>query len=524
MGVAVTPPGVGIAPPRHPPGFTAVRRLNRVEFNNTVRDLLGDTRSLADDFPVEAIAEGFDNNAEMLTVVPVLVEKYEVTAKRLIDDALARDASAKTKRLLICTPDAAAPMTCANRILESFARRAWRRPVSPDELTAYASIVRTALEEGEAFAPSVGYALQGILLSPHFLFRIEIDPRPDDDAAHAVSPYELASRLSYFLWSSMPDDDLFALAESGRLLDPEVLTAQVRRMAKDQRADAFVNNFFGQWLTLREIENALPDATLYPGIDASLKAAMRQEVDSVFRALIDENRRYVDVLDLDFTFVNDRLATHYGLPPPGSGATMRRIGVGDTMRRGLLGKGGLLMVTSHQDRTSPVKRGKWVLGQLLCSEPPPPPPNVEGVPPEISPNATLRERLEAHRSHPACASCHATMDPIGFGLENFDAVGRWRTLDNGSPIDASGVVDGKSFNGPSELGRVLQSSSKLNACFLRKLFIYATGRLPLPEDAAALSDLEARFQAAGGRMQNALMLIATSPAFTHRQPTAGDHP
>ena len=384
------------------------------------------------------------------------------------------------RRIFVCYPQSSAEEeSCAQKILSTLARRAYRRPVTDEEVDPLLSLYRTGRSE-RGFEAGIGLALQRILAGPEFLFRIERDPEQvPPDTAYPISDVELASRLSFFLWSSIPDDQLLELAESGRLKDPEVLEEQVRRMLDDQRSGALVDNFAGQWLYLRNVSFWQPARREFPDYDGELRHALTQETRLFFDSMLREDRSLLDLLNADYTFLNERLAQHYGIPNV-YGDSFRRVKLTDESRKGLLGKGSILMVTSRPNRTSPVLRGKWVAANLLGTPPPPPPPDV---PPlnesgdEVG-GLTMRDRMLEHQANPACASCHATFDPFGFALENFNAVGQWRTTDGEAPIDASAVLpDGTRFEGPVELRSVLLDDSER---FVRnltgKLLIYALGR------------------------------------------------
>jgi hypothetical protein len=337
---------------------------------------------------------------------------------------------------------------------------------------------RSEAEPGD-FERGIQSAIEAMLVSPEFLFRVERDRATGDPTApHRVSDVELASRLSFFLWSTIPDEELLALAERGRLKDPSVLEQQVRRMLDDQRADTLVSNFAGQWLQLRNVETVRPDPVIFP-FDEALRQSFFTETGLFVSSIFREDRSLLDLLSADYTFVNQRLAEHYGMPRM-YGSQFRRVPLSDVNRRGLLGQGSVLTVTSYPNRTSVVQRGKWILENLLGTPPPPPPPDI----PELKASAngktlTMREQMQAHRANAICASCHARMDPIGFALENYDAVGRWRSEDAGAAIDASGTLpDGTEFQGPAGLSQLILT--KYQDDFVRtateKLLTYALGR------------------------------------------------
>jgi hypothetical protein len=347
-------------------------------------------------------------------------------------------------------------------------------------------------EEGRlsgGFEAGIEKALRAMLASPKFLFRSERDPAGiASGRVYAVSDLELASRLSFFLWSSMPDDELLTLAEANRLRDAATLTKQVQRMLADPKSDALVQNFAGQWLQIRNVRSSTPDKNDFPNFDNTLRQAFERELNLFFGSIVRENRNVLDLLTADYTFLNERLAKHYGIPNV-AGSHFRRVSNIEDKRRGLLGKGGILMLTSHADRTSPVMRGKWILDNLVGSPPPPPPPEVPALP--DSPNTkplTMRARMEQHRANPVCAACHKVMDPMGLALENFDAIGAWRTEDSGQPVDASGqLTDGTRIDGVIGLrNALLQRPEVLVTTATERLLTYALGRGLEPADMAAV--------------------------------------
>jgi len=385
--------------------------------------------------------------------------------------------SPSRRRVFVCRPSAPADeVPCANRILSSLARRAYRRPVTDVDLRDLTPFFQQGRAAG-SFDLGIQRAIERMLVSPQFLFRIE---RPVL-AASRISDLELASRLSFFLWSSIPDDELLDAAIAGRLTDTAVLERQVRRMLADTRSSALVGNFAAQWLYLRDIEAKLPDEVLFQDFDETLRAAMERETELFVESVFRENRSVIDLLTADYTFLNERLARHYGVPNV-RGSYFRRVTLPEgSPRGGLLGHGSVLTITSYSTRTSPVLRGKWVLENLLSAAPPPPPANIPALetkgtaPGEL---LTMREAMTRHRANPSCASCHARMDPIGFAMEHFDAVGRWRDTDGGQPIDTTGVFpDGTTFDGVAGLKRELQRRPEQFASTVaERLLMYAVGR------------------------------------------------
>lgn len=631
------------------PGRVTLHRLNNVEYNNTVRDLLGTSLRPANDFPADDRGFGFDNVADVLRLSPLSLELYQAAAEALIADALATPIPSMTQQfeivgdpavgnmngtgwlffsngtasitaetpvaatyriavraygqqagpdparlsievpnqapaILDVTATAAAPevyqievplpagraqvtvgfvndyyeaatgadrnlwidhvevigpldgpvidggrrariLTCAalddracqTAILDGFARRAWRRPVTAGELTGLLALVDLARDEGDTAENGLRLALQQVLVSPHFLFRVELDPDPRSREPHPLTGWELASRLSYFLWSSMPDDELFAAAAAGTLGEPDELRRQVERMLADPKASALVDNFAGQWLFIRAVGDQDPDYQLFPDYDQALEDAMRAETRRYFRAFLEERVPMDQFLTADFTYVNDRLARHYGLPAVGSDELVR-VSLTDTPRRGFLMQAGFLRVTSRPKRTSPVLRGKWILDNLLCTPPRPPPPGVEGLPDMGGAGGSVRDRLEAHVTNPVCASCHRVMDPLGFGLDNFDAIGAYRTMDNGFPIDATGqLADGTAFTDGRTMVEALAANPAVYRCMVEKLYTY-TGRSPYRIEAIeAIDALTHRFIDGGYLLPELIIDLATSPSFTSRR-------
>ena len=635
------------------PGHVTLRRLNRAEYNNTVRDLCGVDVHPADAFPNDDTGYGFDNIGDVLSISPLLMEKYVNAAEQVAHAAFQnpdnfikpesftstrlnyisqssnlgdhaslyttnseagadynfpkngdymlraiawqekagpdnakmqlrldgkpvadmdvnasardpkpyqtrvtvpagqhrfsvvflndfydssdpnnrrkgnRDRNLDVKALEIVGPlhneDSEAPLakqlgdpdpgdatrtSVARKFLMNFTRRAYRRPVTKEEVDALLRYVELAHKQNEPFQKGIEYAMTAALCSPNFLFRVEttsamkatgasttrtakssgkshvktagLTNAPEGASArYLIGDFALASRLSYFLWSSMPDEELMTLAAKGKLQDNTVMAAQVKRMLKDPRARSLSDNFAGQWLQLRNLNNITPDTSRFPGFNDGLRRAMKMETELFFQSIVGEDRSVLDFLDAKYTFLNEQLAKHYGIDGV-QGGNFRKVVLEGNQRGGILTQASLLTVTSNPTRTSPVKRGKWVMENLLGTPLPPAPPNV----PALSDDkkgplvGTLRQRMEQHRANPACASCHARMDPIGFGLENFDAVGGWRTKDGETSVDASGVLpDGAKFNGPSELKNILLAKkSEFTRCLATKLMTFALGR------------------------------------------------
>jgi hypothetical protein len=546
----------------------SARRLNRYEYNATVRDLLATPFQPAADFPIDDSGYGFDNIADVLSLSPALMGKYLAAAENIATAAIvpptppqpsaqrfaASDFHFKldfegdydvliavhghpdalpvvfsidgvpvetppvdgtgtsefrirlgrgNPRLWADSPhlsyvelrgpyNAATPppsesyrhvfrcghapghhtLACSRANLADLARRAYRRPVANDEIDGLMHFV----EQGDSIDHGMQLALEAILVSPRFLFRIEPASNLDD--------FQFASRLSYFLWSSLPDEQLFQLAEQHRLRDPEILRAQIHRMLLDPKSRALVENFGGQWLQTRNLDSFTPDPGKFPQFDNELRRDMQLETQLFFQSIIGDDRPIADFISANYTFLNQRLAAFYGIPNI-QGAQFRRVDLPrDSHRGGILTQASVLTVSSYPARTSPVIRGKWILENLLDSAPPPPPPNVPKLDETaIGATATVRQRLEQHRANPACKGCHARMDPLGFGLENYDAIGHWRTHDGDLPIDASGALpNGQTFEGPDGLKQfLLKDQDRFAQCLGSKLLTYALGRkLPMP--------------------------------------------
>ena len=664
------------------PGRVTIRRLNRTEYNNTIRDLLGVDFRPATDFPADDVGYGFDNIGDVLSMSPLLLEKYLSAAERIVDQAIftgqlvpavrrysrrelkatveapvgrrgfralnvngdlyvnhrfpsnaeytfriraygdqagnepakmalrldgrdlkvfevtaevdrprlyqlkvrvkagshrvaaafindfydpdikdpkrrdrnlhvqfievqapaAESLPESHRRLFIAMPgDKLSKDEAARRILAHFTRRAFRRPVTEQEVGRYLKLFKMADQQGEKFEKAVGVAVQGVLVSPHFLFRIERSlsvvrgpssieknkgPRATDngqrttDKVHPISEYELAVRLSYFLWSSMPDEELFNLAGKGELR--RNLEAQVRRMLKDDKAKALVDNFGGQWLQWRNLQTLNPDRKTFPAFDEPLRAAMVKEAELFFEAIIKEDRSVLDFLDADFTFLNGRLADHYGISGV-YGRRFRRVSLKpDSPRGGVLTMASTLTVTSNPTRTSPVKRGKWILENILNAPPPPPPPGAGELSEEkkVIEAAPLRQRMEMHRHRADCVSCHARMDPLGFAFENFDGVGGWRTRDGKFPVDATGTLPtGESFKGAKELKSILKKRSEaFGRCLAEKMLTYALGRGVDYYDKCALDDIVAALKKDDYKFSRLVLAVVQSDPFQLRRP------
>lgn len=408
-------------------------------------------------------------------------------------------------------------------VLSRFLRRAYRRPVQPAELARSMRLVEQSLSAGESWESGVQFAMQAVLCSPSFLFRVESDAAPSSAEIRPLTEHQLASRLSYFLWGSMPDDELLDLADSGQLTGK--LSEQVRRLLQDPRAATLVQSFAMQWLQLQRLDLVSPDAALFPGWSSDLRLAMRRETELFVESILREDRSLLDLIAADYTYVNGLLAKHYGITgatgQPIEGPDFVRVSLAGTQRGGLLTQASVLTVTSNPTRTSPVKRGRWVLEQILGAAPPAPPPNVPELPnaAEDIAGASLRKRLEVHRVNPACANCHAKMDPIGFALENFDAVGRYRDKDGNFDVDATGELpDGTVFSGPAALKTViLQRHQEFARCVTEKLLTYAIGRGLEYYDRPVVESILRRLESDNYRVSALVEGIVQSEAFRLRR-------
>jgi mono/diheme cytochrome c family protein len=637
------------------PGRVTARRLNRNEYSNTIRDLLGVDFRADKDFPTDDSGYGFDNIGDVLTISPVLMEKYISSAERIaaraigadplpkkpltaeysktnnllrrvdfstadathrvdwdgeyviriglpgeraadakpallaiwmdgkkLDEklvetkpsklvyfnpyseeefrlylpegdhnfrvALVNDDFVKTlskkdaynakknkyigsmlfigpypskiekasrKKILLCDPNTGGD-ACVTRIVSSLARRAYRRPVAKSEVDSLVRFVGLAKAEGQNVEQGIQLAIQAMLVSPNFLFRIERDAT-DPAKAHPITEIELASRLSYFLWSSMPDDELLKLAESGKLRAN--LDAQVKRMLDDPRSSAFSDNFAGQWLETRNLDSVKPDPQKFPEWGPELRDAMKTETRMFFDSVLRENKPLTEFLDAKYTFLNEILAKHYGIEGV-TGPEFRRVELNTPQRGGILTQGSVLTVSSYPTRTSPVIRGKYVLQNVLGTPPPPPPPDVPALDEaSVGTAGSMRQQLEKHRSNAVCASCHNRMDVLGFGLENYDATGKWRTVDGKFNIDSTGTLpNGKSFANPAELRTLLKSDmSEFSRCLTEKMLTYSLGRGLERYDRKAVDEITRKLAASEYRFQTIIYEIVRSLPFQQRR-------
>jgi hypothetical protein len=444
---------------------------------------------------------------------------YQVSIAGPFDSAGPGDTPSR-RRIFVCRPEGPDDEAeCARRILSTLMRRALRRPVDDADLSTPLKLFHEG-RDGGGFEAGIEMALSSVLVHPEFLFRIEHDPAGvASHTAYSIGDLQLASRLSFFLWSSLPDDELLDLAERGRLREPGILEQQTRRLLTDERSDALVTNFAGQWLHLRNLESVTPDGRLYPDFDDNLRQAFRRETELFFESIVREDRSVLDLLRADDTFLNERLAKHYGIPHV-YGSRFRRVSLDENSKRGgLLRHGSVLTVTSYATRTSPVLRGKWILENLLGSPPSPPPDNIPALEDNsVAANLPVRERLALHRANPACASCHDVIDPIGFSLANYDAVGRWRDMEVDKPVDATGgLPDGRQFTGVAGLeAGLLDRPEIFVGTMTEKLLTYALGRGVEPCDAPAVRKIVRDAKAEDYRFSALIQGIVNSVPFQMR--------
>jgi len=498
-------------------GQGVVRRFTHIEYNNTVRALLGTTLTPADSFPGDVGADGFDNASGPQTVVANHLTAFEGGADKLIEAAFLDPA--QRARLVSC--DLASGNACVRASLEAFLPRAWRRPVQPAEVDRMMGLAATEAAAGGSAEEQLQLALRGALTSPHFMYRVELDPDPASSVPHPLNSYELASRLSYFLWSSMPDDELFSVAAQGNLQDDAVLGQQVSRLLADSKAVAVSEVFAAQWLQLSKLPIHQPKADVFPTITEALKTSMAEETQLFFQDLLQTGGALRSLVGASYTFLNSALSEHYGLAP--SSADFTRVSVDGTNRLGgVLGHGSVLMLTSGLTKTSAVKRGAWVLDNLLCTPPPVPSADLmdeilakQDALEALDQNLTQRQFLATHRVDPKCAGCHNLIDPIGLAFENYDAVGRYRDMEHGVAIDAAGALpDGTPFQNSRELATLLAANPSLGQCVAKRLFTFALGRAPGAEDEAHIAGLVASNEDA---IASVLTKLVSSTPFRNRR-------
>jgi len=505
------------------PGYEPIRRLTHIEFSNTLRDLLGLELNLVADFPIDLSGtSGFENSANTLFLQPILMERYLSAVDKAVEAAVPLDSkpSADSPVFLAWPSEKITEKEAAQKIIDRFMLRAFRRPPTEDEAKELHGVYARSRKAGESFGMAIRRALGAALVSPAFLLKSEISK--DTDESYQVSDYELACRLSYYLWASMPDDELFQLAAEKRLAKPGVLAEQVTRMLADPKAGTLGSVFAAQWLGFDALGVRVRlDPIDNPWCTDTLMAAMKKESAMVFTALIRENRPLTRLIDSKNTFVNEELAKFYKLKGV-EGTAMRRVSHTDKRRYGLFGQASVLAVTSSPHRTSPIRRGEWILNSLLGTPPPPPPPDAGELDEEIEENRklTFRQKLEMHSKDPRCNSCHREMDPLGFSLENYDWFGRWRTKSRGRTIDAKGKLpSGTEFEGPVGLREVIlaEKLDDLARQVIRKMLSYGLGRQLEYYDEPAVRKILATFKKDGYRMQTLVREVVTSYPFQFRK-------
>lgn len=501
------------------PGKSPIRRMTRFEYNNTVRDLLGDDTLPAANFVPEEEALGFDNQAAALGVTQILAEQYMVASEKIAT----RAAAANFDKVLPCSPVAGEERACAEKFITTFGRRAYRRPVESDEVSRLLSVYDWGFAE-VGFPRGIELVIQSFLQSPHFLYRVEFG-MPDllEKDIVALTPHELASRLSYMLWSSMPDDELFAAADAGKLGTAQDIEKQARRMLDDPRARQAVANFNLQWLGLSHMESMKKDPVTYPKYDESLRAMWREETLSFLDDVIFDGAGDVaTIFTATHSVMNTQLATFYGLEGGPTTEAFTRVDLDPTRTAGVLTQGSILAVTGKPNQSSPVHRGKFVRERLLCQTIPPPPNNVVATPPELSPDLTTRERYSQHSTDSACSGCHIKMDPIGFGFEHYDGIGLYRDQENGLPVDATGeLVDTRNIDGPFDgvvdLGKKLAESEEARQCVATQWFRYGYGRAEGADDYCAMKDLQETFAQKEFNIKELLVALTQTDAFRYRR-------
>lgn len=514
------------------PGQQVVRRMTRFEYDNTLRDLLGDDTHPAAELGDEEEFLGFNNNAGALTTTTLLTEKYMLAA-----EGVSERATSPLSKVLSCDPTAqggADEEPCIRAFLDEFGRRAFRRPLTQGEADAWYALYQAARDveltnpDPEADPPRMGVraVIEAALQSPHFLYRIELGSEvlPGGEGAGDVvklSDWEMASRLSYFLWGSMPDEALFAAAEAGLLSTKEQIAAEARRMVKDPRAREALGEFHEQWLDFRRVASVGKDPVVFPEWSAAVSLAMREEARRfVTHVVFDAEGDLRTLLTARYTVASPELASFYGYASSAAPGSFETLPLEPTRHSGLLTLGALMSYNAHTKATSPVHRGKLVRELLLCETLDPPPPNIVINEPTVSPDATVREQLAAHREDPSCAGCHNLMDSIGFGFESFDAVGRFRALENGEPVDDTGAIAGSdvegTFDGVVELGERLASSEQVRQCYVTQLFRWAYGRADGLDDQCALYELDEAFAASQGDVLELVVALTQTEAFLYR--------
>ena len=495
------------------PGVSPIRRLTAFEYDNTVADLLGDNSAPGADFPDQG-GSGFDNNADVGGVTRLAAEKYMQAA-----EALSATAVADLPGLLDCDPtgDEAG---CVHGWIESFGRKAWRRPLDADEVDAMVELYDDT-RAGRTVAAGVEVTLQAFLQSPHFLYRVEFGGAEAGPDAVLLGDYEMATRLSYFLWGTTPDDALLDAADAGELSTPDEVEDQARRMLEDPRTRRMALHFYGQWLSFHEAPGLSKDPGAFPEWTTEIGELQQQEAEAfIDHVLWEDDAKLSTLLTARYTFANDALAEFYGISGP-TGSSFEKVNGEGIRHAGILTLGGIMSVHAKANQTSPVTRGLYIREGLLCTPPPPPPDDVDIMVPDVDADATTRERYAQHREDPACSACHELMDPLGFAMENIDGAGRWRDTENGKPVDASGTlissdVDGD-FNDARELAEMLAESAMVQECVAQSWFRFAYGRAESEEnDECALGQLYYALEQSDGDLKELLVALTQTDAFLYR--------
>lgn len=504
------------------PGFSVIRRLSRLEYQNTVEDLLSTELEVTESFPADDLGEEFATVGSALSLSPLYVMAYERAARDLVEELFASSGPIHD-RILTCDIDTSETDECAREIVAPFARRAFRRPLEEGEIETLLIPFSTAAELDASKTDGLKHSLMAVLLSPHFLFKVEAEDDPDSGSARPLTSHEIATRLSYSLWATMPDEALIARADAGDLLSDEAIDEEIERMLGDEKAAGFIESFFAHWLNYARLEAHEVESSVFPDYVPELAASMKEEANHFAEEFLASDRPVQDMLSAKFTYLDERLAQHYGFEVTPSAGEMVRVETNGTERGGLLTLGALLTTTSFSSRTSVVVRGEYVFDHLLCGEIPPPPPGVEGLAFDTE-GLTQRERLDLHRQDSSCKGCHEVMDPLGFGLENYDAIGAYRTLDGELPVDASGELpDGETFVGAIELGELLAQDPKFVECVTKKFMTYALGRLVGHKD-PWFAYLAEQVDPSETSFRDVLREVLSSEAFRNRQagPTEDD--
>ncbi len=502
---------------------TPIRRLTRFEYNNTVRDLLGDTTNPADVLPPEEEVAGFNNQAAALTTSDLLIEQY----MKVAEDVSAR-AAQNLPELLPCDPRLDGEDACASRFIEEFGRRAFRRPLSEPEVARFKSLFDWAMNDADLgrFEDGARVVIEAALQSPSFLYRAELgDDQPIDGDIVPFTSWEMATKLSYMLWNSMPDEALFLAAEADELRTKEQIKAQALRMVEDEKARDVIRNFHEQWLLLTQLDSVTKDTTVYPAFRGSLRSLWKEEIEAfVEHVILEGDGSLQTLLTADFSFANEELASFYGddVLDAATGPEFRKVQLDPSRRAGLLSTAGLLATHANLNQSSPVFRGKFVREQLMCDALPPPPNDLVIEPPQLDPSKTTKEQFEEIGANPSCAGCHNLMNPIGFIFEHYDGIGLWRDQQNGKDIDATGDVvqtddlDG-TYDGAVELAHALAESVQVQECVASQWFRFAYNRTVTPEDSCSVEQLNQTFAASGFDIKTLLVELTQTNAFLYRR-------